>query len=525
MEQELNQNKSIKGMPKGIPFIIGNEAAERFSYYGMKAILTIFMVDYLKMTETEASTWYHNFGNAVYFLPIVGAFLSDLFLGKYRTILTLSLVYCAGHLVLALNESQTGLLWGLSLIAIGSGGIKPCVSAHVGDQFNERNKALVNKVFNLFYFAINFGSFFSTLLIPFLLNSYGPGVAFGLPGVLMFLATFVFWLGRKEYVHIPANPDLFLKELFTRNALKIGLRLGLVYLFIAVFWALYEQTGSSWIIQANTDLMDKTIDLGFWKFTVLPSQIQTINPILVMILVPIFAFVLYPWLGKRFNFKPLYKILAGMVFCGLSFLVIASIEKEIHAGHQTHVYWQLFAYLLLTIGEVLLSLTALEYSYTQAPVSLKSIVMGLYLLSVSLGNKTIVLINNFVEEKLEVTHLTITDQLILETPKVLNTGDKININKSIGLLKASSADTLKGTFLVEKLSDKTYTLWDANRKAIKVTKASNYLRQEQESMHAFSSFAVNGPDYFTFYAYLMFVASLLFLPFAIFLKDRTYLQS
>ena len=156
-----NSIHTQEGMPKGIPFIIGNEAAERFSYYGMKAILTFFMVQYLKMPEGEATSWYHNFLGAVYFLPLFGALLSDLFFGKYKTILVLSLVYCSGHLVLALNESKDGLMWGLALIALGSGGIKPCVSAHVGDQFGEKNKHLVSKVFSYFYFAINFGLLFS----------------------------------------------------------------------------------------------------------------------------------------------------------------------------------------------------------------------------------------------------------------------------------------------------------------------------------------------------------------------------
>ena len=137
------------------------------------------------------------------FFPLFGGYISDRFLGKYRTILYLSIVYCLGHLVLALFETKFGLFTGLTLVAIGSGGIKPCVSAHVGDQFDHSNESLIPRAFELFYFAINFGSFFATLLIPVLLSHYGPSIAFGTPGVLMAIATFVFWLGRHRYVHVP----------------------------------------------------------------------------------------------------------------------------------------------------------------------------------------------------------------------------------------------------------------------------------------------------------------------------------
>src|SRR5678816_4520999 len=120
------------GMPPGVPYIVGNEAAERFSYYGMNSILVIFMTKYMMdahgqpdhLSEPQAEAWYHTFVFAVYFLPLAGAFLADAILGKYRTILILSVVYCLGHFVLALNDTRMGLLVGLALIALGAGGIK-----------------------------------------------------------------------------------------------------------------------------------------------------------------------------------------------------------------------------------------------------------------------------------------------------------------------------------------------------------------------------------------------------------------
>ena len=201
----------IDKMPPGIPYIVGNEAAERFSYYGMNGILVIFMTQYLMnahgqadhMGEAEANAWYHTFVSFVYGLPLLGAFLADAVFGKYRVIFWLSIAYCFGHFALALNDTRLGLLIGCSLIALGAGGIKPCVSANVGDQFGATNQHLLPKVFSWFYFSINVGSMFSTILIPELLNRVGPQVAFGVPGIAMLIATIVFWFGRKKFVHIP----------------------------------------------------------------------------------------------------------------------------------------------------------------------------------------------------------------------------------------------------------------------------------------------------------------------------------
>ena len=216
--------RASKSMPNGIPYIIGNELAERFSFYGMKCILMIFMTKHLMdssgqanlMSDNEATYWYHVFTSAVYYTPFFGAILSDAFFGKYRTILALSIVYCLGHFALALDETRLGLMVGLSLISIGAGGIKPCVSAHVGDQFGRTNSHLLEKVFSWFYLSINLGAFVSTMLTPILLAKFGSQVAFGVPGVLMLLATIVFWMGRKVFIHIPPGGMKFLKEVFSK---------------------------------------------------------------------------------------------------------------------------------------------------------------------------------------------------------------------------------------------------------------------------------------------------------------------
>ena len=387
------------GMPNGIPYIIGNELAERFSYYGMKTILVIFMTKYLAnqtgaldvMQREEALTWYHLFSSGVYFTPLLGALLADGLLGKYKTIITLSIVYCMGHLVLSLDDTRYGLAIGLSLISLGSGGIKPCVSAHVGDQFGKTNSHLLEKVYSWFYFAINFGAFFSTLLTPLLLQKYGPNVAFGVPGLLMLIATFVFWLGRRKFIHIPAGGKNFLKELTSIKGLSALGRLTVIYIFVAIFWSLYDQTGSSWVLQA--DQMDR-IWLGVhW----MPSQIQAVNPIMILIFIPVFNYILYPSISKIVTLTPLRKIGLGLFLTAPSFLIIGHAQSLIDAGLTPSIHWQILAYLIITAAEVMVSITCLEFSYSQAPRTMKSIIMSYFFLSITLGNLITAGVNIFIQ--------------------------------------------------------------------------------------------------------------------------------
>ncbi|MCW1884434.1 POT family MFS transporter [Luteolibacter flavescens] len=391
-------------MPPGIPFIIGNEAAERFSFYGMRTILVVFMTKYLwlmdqqagsAMSDAQAREHYHDFVAYAYLTPFIGALFSDVLFGKYRTILWLSIFYCLGHLALALmgttGSSQSWLFAGLILICIGSGGIKPCVSAHVGDQFGPRNSHLLTRVFNWFYFSINFGSFFSTLLTPWLLEHYGPHWAFGIPGGLMALATLVFWMGRHRFVHVPPAGLSFFKELGSKEGLFALAKLIPLFLFIAVFWGLYDQTGSSWVQQAAQ------MDLNFMGITWLESQIQAANPILILTFVPLFSLVLYPLINRVFKLTPLRKIGFGLFLTVGCFALSTLIQSWIDKGNSPSIGWQLTAFVILTAAEVMVSIVGLEFSYTQAPKSMKSLVMAFYLAAVFIGNKMTAQVNEFIQ--------------------------------------------------------------------------------------------------------------------------------
>lgn len=374
--------------PPGIPYIIGNEAAERFSFYGMRAILVVFMTQYLMsssgelslMGEEEAKGWFHLFVSAVYFLPILGALISDGLLGKYRTIIALSIVYCFGHFVLAIDHTRLGLAIGLALIAIGSGGIKPCVSAHVGDQFGPSNQHLLSKVFGWFYFSINLGAFLSMLATPWLMATYGPSVAFAVPGVLMLFATIIFWSGRNSFVHIPPGGMRFVREVFSGVGLKALGKLSIIYIFVAMFWALFDQTASAWVLQAQH------MDRELFGVEILPAQIQAANPLLVMLLIPLFTFVVYPRINRIYPLSELRKIAIGLFITVAAFGIPTWIQMSIDNGGMPHIGWQLLAYVVLTSAEVMVSITCLEFSYTQAPKTMKSFVMAFFMMSIAAGN-------------------------------------------------------------------------------------------------------------------------------------------
>ena len=424
--------------PRSIFYIIGNEAAERFSFYGMRSILATFLVAQFfnpannpalqTVAEAKANESTHFFVTLAYTLPFVGALVADWFTGKYKIILYISIVYCFGHLCLAVfDENLNGFTTGLLLIAIGAGGIKSCVSANVGDQFDKTNQSLLSKVYGWFYFSINAGSVISTVLIPWVYANYGAKWAFGIPGLLMALATIIFFSGRKSYVRVPPsgiNKNNFvfisLYALFNIGKKKKGqalldvaktnfdpekvegakavYRVMAVFAFAPIFWAMWDQNLSEWVLQAEK--LDRHIDLGFFDFTVLAGQVQTANPVFLLSFIPLFTYFVYPFFDKTLGIKttPLRRIGAGLILTALSFVIIALIQARVDVGEHPSVWWQIFAYVILSAAEVLVSITGLEYAYTQAPKSMKSTMTAIWLLTVAAGNLFVALINGNISE-------------------------------------------------------------------------------------------------------------------------------
>ncbi|MFL6541102.1 MAG: oligopeptide:H+ symporter [Chthoniobacterales bacterium] len=453
-------------IPRQIRYIIGNEGCERFSFYGMRNILTMFLVSsllvYLPEADREhaAKDVFHTFVIGVYFFPLLGGWLADRFAGKYHTIFWLSLVYCVGQACLAMFVfNRTGFYVGLGLIALGSGGIKPCVAAFVGDQFDQTNKHRAKVVFDSFYWIINFGSLFASFLMPIFLRQLGPAIAFGIPGVLMFISTVILWAGRKQYVMLPPappNPHSFLRV--SRDAIASGLRgqvlagigailaivsllmipkqgfviaaclalvaiiafgglgvwlqldairgkhtdeaisgvrsvLRVLVLFSLVtpFWSLFDQKASTWVLQANA--MTKPS----WFQS---SQMQALNPALVMLLIPFNNLVLYPML-RRAGYEPtaLRRMSAGIAFSGVAWIIVGLMQIVLDRGNAFTITWQVLPYIFLTLGEVLVSATGLEFAYSQAPLAMKSAIMAFWNLSVTIGNLWVLVVNAGVQNQ------------------------------------------------------------------------------------------------------------------------------
>ncbi len=511
-------------MPSGIPFIVANEFAERFCYYGINSILTIYMTQFLRLGDADATTWHSLFKSGAYFFPLVGAIVSDVFWGKFRTIISFSLVYAAGCAVVAFVPGRFGLLLGLFLVAFGTGGIKPCVSANVGDQFTSKNKHLIDRAFGYFYLAINAGSSISIYFCPVLLKTRGPSLAFGIPAVMMFVVTLAFWLGRKRFSVVPPAGKAWLRDAFSVEGLKAIGSLAIIYLFVAFFWALWDQSnGQTWTLQAESSLMDKEL---FFGFRLLPAQIQVVNGLLILAMVPIFTFGIYPLMRKFFRVTPLRKMGIGLFLIASSFLIVAWIEQRIQSGIVVSVWWQILAYVVLTASEVLVSITALEFAYTQAPLRMKSFFQAVFLLSISVGNLITAGVNHAMVRPLHAESAQTGAETWVRLSDVdrIVVGQKVDFGGSTGLTVTKAegnAQPLAGTFLVAAIdeSGKRIELMDVvDRKPVASKGSFDATKTDV------STYKLVGAQYFEFFAAVMAFVGLVFIFVAMLYREKTHLR-
>uniref|UniRef100_A0A6Q2YE83 Solute carrier family 15 member 1 n=1 Tax=Esox lucius TaxID=8010 RepID=A0A6Q2YE83_ESOLU len=515
-------------------FIVVNEFCERFSYYGMRAVLVLYFRYFLKWDDDLATSIYHTFVALCYLTPILGAIVADSWLGKFKTIVYLSIVYTLGQVVMAVSAihdltdtdmdgvpnnmvvhvalSMTGLL----LIALGTGGIKPCVAAFGGDQFEDHQEKQRSTFFSIFYLSINAGSLLSTIITP-ILRAQECGIhsqqkcyplAFGVPAALMVVALIVFISGSSMYTKTAPKGNIMLEvckcigfaihnrfrhrsKKFPKREhwmdwadekydkllvaqVKMVLKVLFLYIPLPMFWTLFDQQGSRWTLQATT------MDGDFGITVIQPDQMQTVNPILILIMVPVMDSVIYPLIKKcHLNFT-------WLGFCSLQygstlFLVLVDFSIDIlnlvpsrmfvngfgaalnvsfvgtiepldisnytnikqgpaefritNTGGQSclynkqmgfgssftfvipstfdiqssnckqaiqavedikpntiHMGWQIPQYFLMTSGEVVFSVTGLEFSYSQAPSNMKSVLQAGWLLTVAVGNIIVLIV-------------------------------------------------------------------------------------------------------------------------------------
>ncbi|XP_004680348.1 PREDICTED: solute carrier family 15 member 1 [Condylura cristata] len=377
----LSGSRTCLGYPVSIFFIVINEFCERFSYYGMKAILTLYFRYFFLWSDNVGTAVYHTFVALCYLTPILGAIIADSWLGKFKTIVSLSIVYTIGQVVTAVSSiselSDTNSdgapdnlplhvalsMIGLALIALGTGGIKPCVSAFGGDQFEEGQEKQRNRFFSIFYLAINAGSLLSTIITPMLRVQKCGGqescypLAFGVPAALMAVALIVFVLGSRMYRKLQPQGNIMakvvkcigfaIKNRFRHRSkefpkrehwldwakekydarlisqIKMVTRVLFLYIPLPMFWALFDQQGSRWTLQATT--MSGKIG----SIEIQPDQMQTANAVLIVIMVPIVDAVVYPLIAKCFNFTPLRKMVVGMFLASMAFVATAFVQMEV----------------------------------------------------------------------------------------------------------------------------------------------------------------------------------------------------
>uniref|UniRef100_A0A4W6E5T6 Solute carrier family 15 member 1 n=1 Tax=Lates calcarifer TaxID=8187 RepID=A0A4W6E5T6_LATCA len=526
---------TVCGYPISIFFIVVNEFCERFSYYGMRAVLVLYFKYFLRWDDDFATTIYHTFVALCYLTPILGAIVADSWLGKFKTIIYLSIVYALGQVILAVSAihditdaNKDGTpdnmgfhvalsMVGLILIALGTGGIKPCVAAFGGDQFGDHQEKQRSTFFSIFYLSINAGSLLSTVITP-ILRAQECGIhtqqkcyplAFGVPAALMVVALIVFIVGSGMYNKTAPQGNIMVKvcrcigfaiknrfrhrsSQYPKRAhwmdwaeekydklliaqVKMVLKVLFLYIPLPMFW------GSRWTLQATT------MNGDFGILIIQPDQMQTVNPILILILVPIMDSIIYPLIAKcKLNFTPLKRMTVGMFFAALAFVAAALVQIQIDqtlpkfpssnegqakfinmmnkslpikAGanqfmlesftdfgdivtnnmskyiakilfpkwlcvynqkfgfgssytyiitptfcqegirpvldirpNSIHMAWQIPQYFLITAGEVVFSVTGLEFSYSQAPSNMKSVLQAGWLLTVAVGNIIVLIV-------------------------------------------------------------------------------------------------------------------------------------
>jgi dipeptide/tripeptide permease len=411
MSQAAAPTSSSTSHPTALWFIFWGEFAERCCYYGMRAILMLYLVRYLRLADEDANSTYSYYKMACYLFPLLGGFIADRFLGKYWTIVGFAVPYVIGQALLAFGDRST-LIFALGLLAFGSGVIKPNISSLLGmtyDQLRPGQEYLRFKAFQYFYFAINVGALLSMFALPLIRDAIqgdqpkdillqteeqkvrmglAYSVAFSIPAALMFFSLILFAIGKQYYaVEKVHEPDPNESEQPGSTWKVIGPLLG-VFLLYVLFWIPYEHNDTQWVLFANKYML---LELPWTGSDGTPAKIsadafQWINSLGVLILIPFFAWF-WPKVdptGRRIS--PIQKIALGLLFTATGPAVMTFCAWMASRGMTVSCLWLILAYFMLTTGEVLAYGTGLDFSYGQAPSKMKSQITACFLLTNAIGN-------------------------------------------------------------------------------------------------------------------------------------------
>ncbi|HET7789853.1 MAG TPA: peptide MFS transporter [Gemmatimonadales bacterium] len=384
------------GHPKGLSTLFFTEMWERFSYYGMRAFLILYMVHALGFTDGHAGSVYGWYTAGVWAAAIVGGIIADRWLGQYRSVLYGGIIIALGHFTLALH-ALPAFYAGLSFIVIGTGLLKPNVSGIVGALYDVQD-ARRDAGFSIFYMGINLGAFIGPIIAGYLAQRVDWHLGFACAGVGMTLGLVQYVLGRKRLA--PAIERLARKPKpvaaagsqtptagagwldFTTAEWKQIAAMGVFFVFAAIFWGAYEQAGSS--LNLFGDRYTTTTILGF-SFP--SSWYVSVQAIFVIILAPAFAW-LWIKLGRYEPTTPT-KFAFGLLFVGVSFLFLLPAANAIQStpGLRVSPFWLIGCYFIQELGELSLSPVGLSVFTKLSPVKIVGMMLGVWFLADSVGNK------------------------------------------------------------------------------------------------------------------------------------------
>lgn len=394
MNNNIETRKELFGHPLGLYILFFTEMWERFSYYGMRAILVLYITARtmdenpgMGWTDPEALALYGWYTMLVYVASIPGGIIADKLIGQKKAVLYGGWILVAGHTILAIQQDWA-FYTGLGLIVAGVGMLKPNISTMVGGLYPVGDERRDNG-FTIFYIGINIGAFTSALLVGYIGETIGWHYGFGLAGIGMLLGMIVYQMGQKhlvgvgDYLGAAENPD---KELMNKPLTKVEkdrmIVMFLSFLLIICFWGAFEQAGGLMNLYAE----EKTNRM-LGTFEVPASWFQSINAFFIIVFGTTVAAFWTKWKMSGKEGSSLFKMAVGIIIMGAGFLFMRFAAQEYEATGSSAMYWLVLAYLLHTIGELCASPVALSFITKLAPVKYASFMMGAYFAATGLGNK------------------------------------------------------------------------------------------------------------------------------------------
>ena len=398
---KLSHQKELFGHPVCLYVLFFTEMWERFSYYGMRAILVLYLVAQtqsensgLGWTNGEALSLYGWYTMLVYVASIPGGWIADKFLGQKKSVLYGGILLVAGHSILAIEE-MWAFYSGLGLIIAGVGLLKPNISTMVGGLYKQGDIRR-DKGFTIFYIGINVGAFLSSLIVGTVGEVYGWHYGFGLAGIGMAAGLIQYLFGQK-YLKSVGNflgdsENKTEKEAMNKPLTKIEkdrvVVLLISFLLVIIFWGAFEQAGGLMNLYASgkTDRI-LSFSLPLIGNEVPASWFQSLNAMFIIFLGTTVAGF---WANRKLKGKistSLFKMILGLIIMGTGFFFMTAAAAQYETNGASAMYWLVLAYLFHTVGELCISPVALSYITKLAPVKYASLMMGVYFAMTGFGNK------------------------------------------------------------------------------------------------------------------------------------------